>query len=1180
MTENTTGSANSATATAAAANSAAAAAHSAAASSFTAAAARSAVAGSAAALIPAAKLHHAINLRLSLLGCPPVDADDVAMTDIAAPIIARFRETTRQVIDPLCPVDHRIQTWLESYLSDVGGVPRLPVRTFVLDQPGIARALSLPADGDEFTSSLVKSYRVRQGVLHNPANDRRTTQGVFHVAEGGLPIPDDKLAVPKHVFGKMLALALQPPGELMRLPFTANRVREAGCFVSLHLRPLVCPEVPGFIGEKRMEMRFFAPGSLVSNLDFVEGIFGNAGDPYLPENDAGLDVDHWIGHTGCVILAPHLTRIPKHLAGLPHHDLATERQRRDGMCWRDEKELYNNGAAFKLTARDHKGVVVTIIADNYYGYCKKEVKTQISFSSNLHGLTEEEHAGGALVFPSYDLGDEFSDCPDTHAQEVADVIGKFPGRFALQPEGHALDLQHPEIILVPEVSTFDLRAGAITWIAAGGKLSAIKLLAGKIYVRPGGYRVQMEQITGTGERSAWRLVGTVAEGLLCHKPSTVSGGGKSEISKSISYAIIPGHVFVADFDRDFDQVALLLKHDYSQRFADPARRGKDTRAILSPHRSLGSVIKLLTPSRRDYAADYNTWLRSIPQHIKQLIFVLKRHYKPGWGDRWLSHFSVDTINGLPGYELKIDGRKIVTNNLRVGFEDDGSWRVFSLRNDFHPVAKVQMEDDITASVVAPASAIAGLPAQCAGATSVKFVQNCEALLFQRPDDAIHRGYDRQAEADIATPGSFLSNYEPLMRSDAKELLEEAIGFRSYTKPMRDIIRAAAASDTPAYFVSSAHPRIVGGKPSKNPRYLQVRPDISHPLDTALADLTARLHRKLPAGAPLPVPVGLLVPGRRNNPPEGKIRPLAVFNPIHYMELPELFMEFISSMTGKSPSTTGAGSEGALTKGPFNALRPIVDLNASLISLILTGHDVFLSAAGCVGPKVRVDHDISMLVPEVFSRMSPAERDARALIAEGCLERCADTKHNGHPVLSSRLGYRITTRFVRIYFGRVFNHPHSVFTDEMLRPELQDMDIFADGMDNICVTHKRVADSYFADGGIDLAVPPLKALLHIMARGHHEGKGLDAPEIRALFTKENMLASDWYAQRLATKQRCEVALWKRHVQYLEAYLERPNSKDLIEKHDIEGLLAHALKRLDHVYSPAYLESIRHTTGVQK
>jgi hypothetical protein len=53
-----------------------------------------------------------------------------------------------------------------------------------------------------------------------------------------------------------------------------------------------------------METRFIVPGSMVANLDFVEGIFGNAGDPYLPENDAALDPLGWTGHTGCVILAP------------------------------------------------------------------------------------------------------------------------------------------------------------------------------------------------------------------------------------------------------------------------------------------------------------------------------------------------------------------------------------------------------------------------------------------------------------------------------------------------------------------------------------------------------------------------------------------------------------------------------------------------------------------------------------------------------------------------------------------------------------------------------------------------------------------------------------------------------------------------------------------------------------
>jgi hypothetical protein len=94
----------------------------------------------------------------------------------------------------------------------------------------------------------------------------------------------------------------------------------------------------------------------------------------------------------------------------------------------------------------------------------------------------------------------------------------------------------------------------------------------------------------------------------------------------------------------------------------------------------------------------------------------------------------------------------------------------------------------------------------------------------------------------------------------------------------------------------------------------------------------------------------------------------MFNPLHYLELPEAFMDFIASLTGKSPSTTGAGSEGALTKGPFNALPAIHDLNAALVSYVLTDLAVFSSAAGWVGPRWRVDHDISLLVPEILAFM--------------------------------------------------------------------------------------------------------------------------------------------------------------------------------------------------------------------
>ncbi len=1122
---------------------------------------------------PDEKLLQYINLKLASLGCPTVaTATDGEFEELAAALLLHHRETDRLLADYLCPADQRIQNFLNEYLQGVSVSPKLPGQTFVLDRHGQARALSLPPDKDIFESDIVSSYRVRQGVLHNPKSDRRTTKGIFHVAEGGFPVPDDKRSVPRETFGRMLQFALTPPQKLMRLPFTSSQAEQAECFVSLLLRPVVCPEVRGFTSSKTLEIRFFAPGNLTSNLDFVESIFGNAGDPFLPENDAGLDVEHWTGHTGCVILAPHLIRVTKKAAGLPHWDEATERQRHDEMCWKKPGELYNDGGAFKLTCRDHRGVMVTIIADNYFGYCKKEVKTQISYSANLFGMCEEEHAGGALVYASYDLGEEFSG--DLHVKRSGHSFERTKKMFAKvmepQPEGHSIDKNFPDIIYVPEDVHFDLHKQKVSW--SDGKKS-IQLLPGKTYVRPSGYKVHMEKPPGG---RIWRLVGTVAEPTLCHKPCTVSGGGKSEISKPITDAIITGPVFVTDFKMDFDQVAELIRRNYSDRFKD--RKKKDKRPILSPKRSLGSVIKLLNPSFRDYTDEYNSWLKSIPQYIKELVFVLKRFYKPEWGDDWRRHFRVDTINGTPGNELRFDGRRMMTTYLRVGFEQDGSWRTFGMRKDFQPAIKLQMEDDITASVVVPFSALKHLNAKTKS-SSVKFVKNCEYRLFQRPDDAIHRGYDKQTELDFTKTGNFFSNYEPLTGDRARELIEDSIGFDKFTEPMQQLIRTAAGNDRPAYFVSTSNPRIVGGKPSKNPRYLQHRPDLLNPQAAYLAEMAVRLHRHVPLNQPLHTPVDAILPGRRNNPPDpvSKIRSLAVYNPIHFMELPELFMEFICSMTGKSPSTTGAGSEGALTKGPFNALPPIIDLNNALVSYLLTGCNGFVTSAGYIGPKVRVDHDVSLLVPEVWCRLSLEERDPQSMLSKGYLEKCQDFDHLGKRVLASRLGYRITRRFVRTFFGRLFNHPHVVFPEEMLRPEVQDMTVFVDGMENIIATQRRVAQNYFDDGSINDACPPLRALLHIMRDDQFDGMGLEHADIRKLFTLENLLASDWYKARLAAKQQIDARLWKRHVQYLEHFLTKSNYAEEAKRLGIKARLKVARQTHASVTKPKHLKLLQGTLG---
>ena len=357
-----------------------------------------------------------INLQLASLGQPLFYDDSDAGTKYANAkfqaltegLINSFREKSRLLGGHLSPVDTRIQNFIDDYLKEVvfNKDYRLPSETLVLNQKGMARELSLPPDGNEFKSELLNSYRLKQGILNNPASDKRTTKGTFHIVRGGLPVPLDKKEVPKITFAHLLHGALHPPDDLKLLPFTANQKKKARVMVSLLLRPVVCPEVRGVISGKSMEIRFFAPGNLVSNLDFVETIFGNAGDHNLAVNDAALDIEHWTGHTGCIILGPQLTKLKKKDVGLPHYDDASERQKHDGMCWKDENELYNDGTAFKLTCRDERGVVVTLIADNYYGYSKKEVKTQISYSANLYGLVEEEHSGGAIAFPRGNMSDK------------------------------------------------------------------------------------------------------------------------------------------------------------------------------------------------------------------------------------------------------------------------------------------------------------------------------------------------------------------------------------------------------------------------------------------------------------------------------------------------------------------------------------------------------------------------------------------------------------------------------------------------------------------------------------------------------------------------------------------------------------------------------------------------------
>ena len=341
--------------------------------------------------------------------------------------------------------------------------------------------------------------------------------------------------------------------------------------------------------------------------------------------------------------------------------------------------------------------------------------------------------------------------------------------------------------------------------------------------------------------------------------------------------------------------------------------------------------------------------------------------------------------------------------------------------------------------------------------------------------------------------------------------------------------------------------------------------ILNPVHLALSG--TRLRRKLSRKHSVLYPVRSVLPGRRNNPAEdnGKIRPLCCFGPIHYLELPELFIDFIVSVTGKSPSTTGAGSEGALTKAPFNAVLPIHDLNAALVSYASTGQGAFITSAGCIGPKYKVAHDVSLLIPEIWSRLRDYENDPDDMIEKEFLEEVPELSYKGERLPTEYLGFRITRKFAHQFLGRIFTDPVSVFPEDMLKPELQDEDQYADSLLNLVEAGKLVAKRYFKDGCIERACPPLKALLEIMANGSWEGKGLKSKEFRSLFKPEAILESEWYLERLETRIDVTQNYWTGRVQYLEEFLKDHINREASDRLGIEKRLMFAKKALSQLES---------------
>ena len=483
---------------------------------------------------------------------------------------------------------------------------------------------------------------------------------------------------------------------------------------------------------------------------------------------------------------------------------ATERQRRDGMCWTDEAEPYNDGRAFKVVCRDARGVMVTIIADNYFGYCKKEVKTQISFAANLYGSCEEEHAGGALAFATYVLGQDFY-ADRTVSLKVAafadavNLLGR-PGRAAARRlRGRSALIRTSTTCrrTLPSTRARDSSAGARATANRGWRCAP-------------GRSTFCPPASASGWRSSWpaRRGGWWARGRAARcatSPARCPAAANPRSRNRSPMSLLKGPVFVKDYHRDMDQVAEILGRDFSAIYRN---RPPDERS-RRPDSEPGAIARLGDPDADAVAGIHRRAQRlgraSFRRPCANSSSPSSATTSPEWGDNWREHFTVDRINGFLGHELKFDNQKLVSNYLRVGYDPDGSWRIYKLRPDFCPAEKVQMEDDITASVVLPRDALNDLDPEYDN-PSVKLVANCERLLFQRPDDAIYRGVDTQAEADIAGPGNFLSNFEPITIDGARAMVEHVVEFDQYSEPMKQLageLRGAARDGLRGFVGASA-----------------------------------------------------------------------------------------------------------------------------------------------------------------------------------------------------------------------------------------------------------------------------------------------------------------------------------------------------------------------------------------
>ncbi len=81
----------------------------------------------------------------------------------------------------------------------------------------------------------------------------------------------------------------------------------------------------------------------------------------------------------------------------------------------------------------------------------------------------------------------------------------------------------------------------------------------------------------------------------------------------------------------------------------------------------------------------------------------------------------------------------------------------------------------------------------------------------------------------------------------------------------------------------------------------------------------------------------------------------------------------------------------------------------------------------------------------------------------------------------------------------------------------------------------------------------------------------------MFSAEYLLNSDWYKQRLITKQMRDIQLWQRHADYFDALMQADSTVDNTEQHELQRKRSEIKNQLDYLHSDEYLQSLQGSIG---